>query len=481
WQTSEIADGSIEYGTTNAYGMTASLGAKTGTMHAHILMGLKPSTTYYYRVQSADAAGNASYSTNQTFTTPGLLPSTGGEDFTAPLLNDIRATNTGSSSVKVNWSTNEPAQQRVEYGTTTAYDHVTTISATFDMHHAVELSGLAAGKVYHYRVRARDAAGNIATSPDFTFTAGMPATGTAAPVVWTETVNTYGDASGWVRKISGCDGCSDAGAVSQQKIEGRGYLEFTATVEQSLRFIGLGERNTGTTASEIDFGLRLQGNGMEVRENGVYKSDTPFVAGDVFRIAVDAGKVTYAKNGKVFYTSTKAPAAVLRGDVALYSTGSGIANAQIATPVSTATWSNLVNVTADGGTVRKNAGCDGCADAVAVAGQSIENGNGSMEVSATVEDKVRYIGLSADGATLTYSLRMQGNVAEARENGKYMTDITFAEGDTLRIAVENGVVSFVKNGVAFHTSPLRTTTTLRAAALLYSLGGTVKDAVIRGQ
>ncbi|MGV3592486.1 MAG: hypothetical protein ACO1PZ_12420, partial [Gammaproteobacteria bacterium] len=47
WQTSEIADGSIEYGTTNAYGMTASLGAKTGTMHAHILMGLKPSTTYY--------------------------------------------------------------------------------------------------------------------------------------------------------------------------------------------------------------------------------------------------------------------------------------------------------------------------------------------------------------------------------------------------------------------------------------------------
>ncbi|HEY0961602.1 MAG TPA: fibronectin type III domain-containing protein [Pseudomonadales bacterium] len=481
WQTSEVTDGSIEYGTTTAYGLTASLGAKTGTTHAHILMGLKPSTTYHYRVQSADADGNASYSANQTFTTPGLLPNVGGEDLAAPLLTNIRATNTGSSSVKVNWSTNEPAQQRVEYGLTTAYERVTTISATFDMHHAVELAGLSPGKVYHYRVRSRDAAGNVATSPDYTITAGTPLSGTPAPIAWTETVNTFGDANGWVRKMSGCDGCSDAGAVSMQKIEGRGYLEFTATVEDSLRFIGLGARNTGPTALDIDYALRLQGTAVEVRENGVYKWDTTFVAGDVFRITVDGGKVNYAKNGTVFYTSTAAPAAVLRGDVALYSTGSGIAGAQIATPVSAVTWSNLINVTAEEGRVRKSAGCDGCADAMAVATQSIENGNGSMQISATVEDKVRYIGLSSDGATLAYSLRLQGNIAEARDSGKYMADTTFNEGDTLRITVENGVVSYVKNGVAFYSSPARATTTLRAAALLYSVGGTVKDAVIRAQ
>src|SRR5690606_26531987 len=106
--------------------------------------------------------------------------------------------------------------------------------------------------------------------------------GTGVPVVWTEAVNTAGESTGTIRKNGGCDGCSDGGAISKQKIEGRGFLEFRATVENTLRFVGLGTRNTGTTASDIDFGLRLQGNAIEVRENGVYKWDTSFVAGDMF-------------------------------------------------------------------------------------------------------------------------------------------------------------------------------------------------------
>ncbi|MDY6984091.1 MAG: hypothetical protein SV422_13485, partial [Pseudomonadota bacterium] len=487
----EAADGSIEYGATSAYGMTASLGANPGTMHAHLLVGLTPGTTYHYRVQSADAAGNATYSKDQTFTTPSLLPGVGGNDIAPPQQGNIRVTSTGTNRVKITWTTSEPAQQRVEYGMTDAYQYVTSINMNYATQHAVELSGLSAGNTYHYRVRARDAAGNIATSPDFTVTFTPPASGdgsggsanlgTAVPVVWTEAVNTAGESTGTIRKIGGCDGCSDGGAISTQKIEGRGYLEFRATVENTLRFVGLGARNTGTTASDIDFGLRLQGNLIEVRENGVYKADANFVAGDTFRIAVDGGKVTYLKNGTVFYTSTAAPAAALYADVALSAKSSAIADVQITSSTGALAWSNLTNVAVTDGTLRKISGCDGCGDALAIASAGIENGNGYLQITANVEDKLRMIGLSHDDATLSYSLRLQGNVAEVREDGKYLADTIFKEGDSLRITVENGVVSYVKNGVAFYTSPVRATTTLRAAALLFSVGGTVKDTVVRAQ
>jgi len=53
----------------------------------------------------------------------------------------------------------------------------------------------------------------------------------------------------------------------------------------------------------IAFGIRFQGNIAEVREGGVYRTDVVFAAGDVFRISVRSGVVSYAKNGTVFYTS----------------------------------------------------------------------------------------------------------------------------------------------------------------------------------
>jgi hypothetical protein len=46
----------------------------------------------------------------------------------------------------------------------------------------------------------------------------------------------------------------------------------------------------------------------------------------------------------------------------------------------------------------------------------------------------------------------------------------------LRIVVENGVVSYVKNGVAFYTSTVTTTSALQAGALFYASGSTLKEA-----
>jgi hypothetical protein len=58
----------------------------------------------------------------------------------------------------------------VEYGLTAAYGNSTTMNASLSNSHSVALAGLAASTTYHYRVKSADAAGNLATSGDFTFT-----------------------------------------------------------------------------------------------------------------------------------------------------------------------------------------------------------------------------------------------------------------------------------------------------------------------
>ena len=86
------------------------------------------------------------------------------------------------------------------------------------------------------------------------------------------------------------------------------------------------------------------------------------------------------------------------------------------------------------------------------------------------------------GATdVAFGFSLSGNAVEVREKGQYRTETTVNAGDVLRVTVENGIVSYAKNGVAFYTSPTRATATLRAGALFYSTGGTVRDVVIKTQ
>ncbi len=73
--TGEASTTVVDYGTTNAYGSTATV-AGLSTTHSVNLASLLPSTTYHYRVKSADSSGNLATSTDQTFTTlAGTAPS----------------------------------------------------------------------------------------------------------------------------------------------------------------------------------------------------------------------------------------------------------------------------------------------------------------------------------------------------------------------------------------------------------------------
>ncbi|MDZ7366939.1 MAG: fibronectin type III domain-containing protein [candidate division KSB1 bacterium] len=169
WQTNEASDSQVEYGLTASYGSSSPLDPALVNSHSVTLANLQPNTTYHYRVKSKDAAGNLSTSGDFTFTT---LPA----DVTPPEITNVAANNISASTATINWNTNEASDSQVEYGLTTGYGSSSPLDATLVTSHSVTLSNLQPNTTYHYRVKSKDAAGNLATSNDFTFTTGFTTT-----------------------------------------------------------------------------------------------------------------------------------------------------------------------------------------------------------------------------------------------------------------------------------------------------------------
>lgn len=74
WTTDKPATSRVAYGTTTAYGSTTTLDQKLATNHSTTLAGLKPSTTYHFKVISQGGSGNEATSQDQTFTTRSTVP-----------------------------------------------------------------------------------------------------------------------------------------------------------------------------------------------------------------------------------------------------------------------------------------------------------------------------------------------------------------------------------------------------------------------
>ena len=156
-------------------------------------------------------------------------------------------------------------------------------------------------------------------------------TGSTVPpsgsVTWTNRVNATAS-GGSLQKTAGCDGCADAGATSQQQItSGDGAVSFTATETSTIRYVGLSHGNTDTGVADVDFAIRLGPGYAEVRENNVYRADTPIASGDRFKVAVVGGVVKYYKNGVLFYTSTVAPTYPLLVATSLLGAGATVTDA----------------------------------------------------------------------------------------------------------------------------------------------------------
>ena len=116
WTTSEAADSRVSYGTSAGALTLVQADPAPVTAHSITLSGLAPNTTYFYRVRSADAAGNVANS-------PGTLDPPASFVTPAPSLSIAGATaaeGTGTGSALSFTVTLSPASTQtvsVEYGT----------------------------------------------------------------------------------------------------------------------------------------------------------------------------------------------------------------------------------------------------------------------------------------------------------------------------------------------------------------------------
>ena len=168
WTTDQPSSSQVEYGTTTGYGSLSTVNSSSVTSHSVTLTGLSANTTYDYAVMSANSAGTAT-SGNFTFSTS--LP--------PPVISAVTSSGVTATSATITWTTDQPSNSQVEYGTTTGYGTLSSPNSSSVTSHSVTLTGLTANTTYNYAVMSADTAGT-ATSANFTFS--TPANLTFTPI-----------------------------------------------------------------------------------------------------------------------------------------------------------------------------------------------------------------------------------------------------------------------------------------------------------
>ncbi len=125
--------------------------------------GLTASTAYNYKIAAYDAAGNIGIPSTQVSST------TLTADTIPPTITNVAAPSITSSSAVVTWNTNEVSTHQVEYGLTDSYGSQTPENSVLMASHSQSLAGLLPDTSYHFRVKSKDASGNLAISSDNAF------------------------------------------------------------------------------------------------------------------------------------------------------------------------------------------------------------------------------------------------------------------------------------------------------------------------
>lgn len=435
WSTNETADSQVEYGTTTSYGSSTLVNSTMVTSHSQPIGGLAASTVYHYRVKSKDSAGNAATSADFSFTT------TAAADTTPPNISAVSASGVSSSGATITWTTDEASDSQVEYGTTSAYGSATAVDATTVTSHSQTLSGLAASTLYHFRVKSKDAAGNLATSGDFTFTtsasSSTPPPTSSATTVSITTPSSGATVKGRV-KIAATAASTNGIAGVQFQVDGQNIGNENTSGSYVVTW------NTGTVT-----------NGQHVL--------TAVARDRLGNLAVSAPVTVTVKGSRLTSSSTST------------------------TSLKNVVWTNGVNVLVSGNSLQEN--CGGCGNSGALSSQKIKSGNGYVQFTASETTTQRSVGLGAANTVtsrdnIAYAISLwdgllnDSNYVEIYESGIYQGSTSYTTGDVFRIAVQNGAVKYYKNGALFFTSTKAPRYPLYMDTVLWSAGATVANAVI---
>ncbi len=174
WNTDEKTTGKVYYSTSSPVSLSNSpvidgVNGALGKSHFAGINGLASSTTYYFIIEAKDKAGNVSRGNQSSFTTK-----TGSTtpDLVAPIISSINTT-VSTSSINVNWQTNEAATSKVYYATSTPINTSTAnfvLSGSLVTNHNLKIENLSTSTLFYLMIESVDSATNTATSSSFTAT-----------------------------------------------------------------------------------------------------------------------------------------------------------------------------------------------------------------------------------------------------------------------------------------------------------------------
>jgi hypothetical protein len=136
---------------------TVSINQGIGTVTA-ASQAITPAATTVYILTATNSAGSVTAQTTVTVVA----------DTTPPVISSIASSAVTDSSATITWSTDKSSDTQVDYGPTASYGANSALASTLTTVHRVDLANLVAGTTYHYRVKSRDAFGNLAVSADNT-------------------------------------------------------------------------------------------------------------------------------------------------------------------------------------------------------------------------------------------------------------------------------------------------------------------------
>ncbi len=298
-------------------------------------------------------------------------------------------------------------------------------------------------------------------------------------------------------KTGGTNNVWDAGASSTQTIaSGDGYVEFTTVENTAYKMGGFSSSDTTPSYVEMKYALYAAGDGhVYIIENAAFQNGGAavgtYVAGDIFRVAIQKGVVKYFKNGMLLFTSPNLPTYPLLFDSSFYSIGATLSNVHIGTGLVSPTaanvqWQNILpsaNITVGASSITKTGGVAAW-DTGASSIQTISSGDGYVEFVVGDTTKYKIAGLGNGDSNQSYTdidygiyPNVDGNLY-IFEGGSLKAGplAAYTAGDLLRVAVEFGTVKYYQNGNLLYTSTVPPTYPLGLDTSLYDPGTMILSA-----
>jgi hypothetical protein len=147
WSTDRTSDSKVQYGASSGEYNDEEISSSTHTTdHTIKLTNLSAGETYYYRVKWTDEDGNTGMSEEKSFTTD-----------PAPTVKEVEVTNIGLTTALINFTVTGASKVKIYYGETTSYGGLSEVTtSTTESSYSVQLSGLADGTKYYFKINAFD-------------------------------------------------------------------------------------------------------------------------------------------------------------------------------------------------------------------------------------------------------------------------------------------------------------------------------------